>query len=51
MGDVLEEHQRCSRIQDVSDLLQRALARYGSFDRVPLQRVIQRVSRFAADDR
>lgn len=51
MGDVIEEHQRSGRIQDVSDLLRRALARYGSFDSVPLQRVIQRVHEFDADER
>lgn len=50
MGDVIEEHQRCGRIQDVSDLLQRALARHGSFDDVPLQPVIQRIHEFDADD-
>lgn len=52
MGDVIEEHhQRGARIQDVSALLQRALNRYGSFDDVPLQRIIQRVHEFDADDR
>lgn len=51
MGDVLEEHQRCSRVQDVSDLLQRALARYGSFDNVPLQPVIRRISELDTDER
>jgi len=50
LGDVIEEHQRAGRIQDVSDLLQRALARYGTFDKVPLQAVIQRVHEFDADD-
>lgn len=51
MGDVLEEHQRCSRVQDVSDLLQRALDRYGSFDNVPLQPVIRRISELDTDER
>lgn len=51
MGDLLEGHQSCSRIQDVSDLLRRALARYGSFDEVPLQTVIQRVRQVDSDDR
>lgn len=51
MGDVIEEHQRAGRIQDVSDLLQRALARYGSFDEVPMQPVIQRIHEFDADKR
>lgn len=41
-GDMLEQ-QRAGRIQDVCDLLQRVLARYGSFDDVPLQQVMQRV--------
>lgn len=50
MGDLIEEHQRSGRIQDVSNLLQRALARYGSFDQVPLQAVIQRVHEFDSDD-
>lgn len=51
MGDVIDGQQRAGRIQDVSDLLQRALARFGSLDSVPLQAVIQRVHEFDADDR
>lgn len=51
MGDLLEEQQRCSRIQDVSDLLQRALARYGAFENVPLQSVIKRIHQHDTDER
>lgn len=50
MGDVIGDHQPSGRIQDVSGMLRRALNRYGSFDRVPLQQVIQRVHEFDADD-
>jgi len=50
MGDVIEEHQRSNRIRDVSDLLQRALARYGSLDSVPLQSVVKRVHELGDDD-
>lgn len=50
MGDLLDEHQHGSRIQDVSELLQRALARYGSFDNVPLQGVIRRIHQFDTDE-
>lgn len=51
ISDVLETHQRSGRIQDVSGLLRRALARFGSLDSVPLHAVIQRVHEFDADDR
>lgn len=49
MGDLIEK-QPVKRVQDVSGLLRRALARYGSFDRVPLQTVVQRIHEFDNDD-
>lgn len=49
MGDLVER-QPVKRIQDVSDLLRRALVRYGSFERVPLQAVVKRIHEFDIDD-
>lgn len=49
MGDLMGDHQASGRIQDVSGLLRRALSRYGSFDRVPLQQVVQRIHELDAD--
>lgn len=47
MRDLLDD-QASDRIRDVSDLLRRALARFGSFDQVPMGSVVHRVH--AADE-
>jgi len=55
MGDaintVVDAQKRSERIRDVSELMEQALARFGSFDQVPLQPVIRRVHEFDADER
>jgi hypothetical protein len=50
IGDLMEK-QPVRRVENVCVLLRRALARYGSFDRVPLETVVKRVHEFDADDR
>lgn len=49
MGELLEG--RAVRVRDVAALLQRALARYGSFDDVPLAPIMRRIHEFDANDR
>lgn len=51
LDDLLENHRRLERIDDVSKLLRRALGRYGSLDQVPLAPVIRRVHEFEPDER
>lgn len=55
MGDaintVVDAQKRSERVRDVSELMEQALARFGSFDQVPLQPVIRRVHEFDADER
>ena len=49
MGDLMDDHRPSRRIQDVSALLRQGLSRYESFDKVPMQQVIQRVQEFDTD--
>jgi hypothetical protein len=50
MRDIVEQ-QPSVRIRDVSILLKRAVARFGSLGGVPMEPVIRRVQAFDADDR
>jgi len=50
MADVLDGAGDGGRIQDVAGLVSRALSRYGSFDNIPLQPVMQRVSELDRND-
>jgi len=49
MRETLEDNAT-GRIQDVSGLMRRALARYESFERLPLSVVIKRVQHYEASD-
>lgn len=49
MGDLIEGPTQ-NRIDEVTGLLRRALARYGSFERVPMAPVIRRVRQFERHD-
>lgn len=49
MGDLMEGGT-VKRVDDVSSLLRRALARYESFDRIPLKSVMRRVQELDSGD-
>lgn len=49
LGDVLDG-ETVRRIEDVSGLLRRALGRYDSLKRVPLQAVVQRIHEYGNED-
>lgn len=51
VNPVVDGQNRSGCVRDVSELMERAVARFGSFDEIPLQPVIRRVREFDTDER